>query len=449
MPIINEKYLLASILSICVFLAGAIKPELKTLKRVDDPIVIVCKELGALIHTPIDRLGLMARHGENWVPIPFQIDQKKPDGNYIFTGGPKGVKIPDPKLDALDELVFMVKDTGDRAVEAKLPNGAETGAEIEITDLKNGALGWVYIFRFSSKAPRSMEDYIKLEIDPVKKRRKVTSYEYVMGGPIDRIYPDFIARVLPNGGVGLDVLDRLKMRGAIVIPGGVSFPLIMDEMTKARDIGWIDGPVRILYLVDGYLELAGFIKIRGSGYSCISYYPNHMIWPMLIEVPKESVKLMKKISLRGFMDFNKNVYGSHSFNAANPLNKNVILDGHMSEAEKRLDTQTQVNWIAGFGPQGAVVNRLFFVPKTVDNMIKKVTYYLDDETAIDSPEDNPGVSGVGYYLTDLEKTLAEGPAHIYQYYYFKSDLAPKDINQILDILDNPVQVKVKPYPPAN
>jgi hypothetical protein len=40
--------------------------------------VMECKEFNSLLHTPIESLSLMARRGDNWAPIPFQIDQKKP-----------------------------------------------------------------------------------------------------------------------------------------------------------------------------------------------------------------------------------------------------------------------------------------------------------------------------------------------------------------------------------
>ena len=173
MPTTNKRFLFAAILAAGVFLPGALPAETKTLKRVDDPIIIEGREFSSLLHHPIERLSLMARHGDSWAPITFQIDQKKPDGSYIFTGGLEATKNPDQKLNALDELVFMIKDTGDRGAGAKRPEGAETGSEIEITDPINNAKGWVYLFKFSGKAPRSGEDYVRMKIDPVKKRFQI------------------------------------------------------------------------------------------------------------------------------------------------------------------------------------------------------------------------------------------------------------------------------------
>ena len=446
MPTTNKRFLFAAILAAGVFLPGALPAETKTLKRVDDPIVMEGREFSSLLHHPIERLGLMARHGDSWAPIPFQIDQKKPDGSYIFTGGLEATKNPDPKLNALDELVFMIKDTGGRGAGAKLPEGAETGSEIEITDPINNAKGWVYLFKFSGKAPRSGEDYVRMKIDPAKKRFQIITYEYTLGGPMDRISPDFLAHVLPNGEVGPNLLHTIKMRVEVVFVGGITLRVSADKIVRSHDQGWIAGPIRVLRLADGYVQLAGFLRVKGTGYTIVSYFPNHFIWPVVMKAPKVTVKLINKVSEWGFLDFNENIYGTRVFNAVNPLNPDVVLDGHMSEAEQKLDTHSPINWIAGFGPQLAIVNRLFYTPPLIDNIIKRTTYYLDDATGKDPSEDNPRVHGVGYYLTDVEKALPAGAATQNLYFYFKSKLAPEDVNQILDIIDHPVEIKVRDFP---
>jgi hypothetical protein len=422
--------------------------ETKSITRVDDPIVIECRDFESLFNTPVERLALMALREGYWAPVPFQIDQKKPGGGYAFTSGPEASVDPDPNLDGNDELVFMVKDTGDRAEGGARPERAQAGVEIEIIDPKNGDKGWAYMFRFPGKAPRSEVDYIRVEIDEAGQYRKVISYEYIMGGPLDRVYPDMIAAYeLPGGGPGLDVLDRLKMRGEAIIIGDIRIPFEFGDMVKAEDVGYIDGPVRVLHLADGYLEFAGFIRVSGQGRSLVSYYVNHMIWPMVMEVPMENLSgLIKDIRFYGFMDFNSDVYGSHPFNAPNPFNQEVVLDGRMSEAEKKLDRKTEVSWIAGFGPQGAMLNRLFMVPD--QPRIKQVTYFLDDETKNDPPEQFPGVTGVGYEIQGFSEELGQPASVAYQYYYYLGKLKPEEVNRVLDILDHPVTVTVRPAGPV-
>jgi len=431
---------LTACLIVALFIQGSATIQVKTLKRIHDPVVMECKEFAPLFGSPMNRLALMARRGDSWAPIPFQIDQKKPDGSYAFAMGPGASNDPDPNLDANDELVFMVKDTGDRAGDGKWPEGAKKIMEIEIADPKNGLKGWLYLARFSGVAPRSKEDYIRVEIDEAKNYRRVISYEYEMGGPMDRIFPDLMrARRRPGGGgMGLDVLDRLKIRGEIFLVGGLKIPYKMDEMTIAKDVGYIDGPVRVLHFAQGYLEFVKPFKLKGEGHSIISYYVNHVIWPLKLDIPFSVVKVVKKVTTYGYLDFCPAVYGSYSFSAANPFNKNVIFDGRMSAIEKTLDTKTEIGWNAGFGPQGALVNRLIYIPK---EGTKLFPYYLDDETVNDPPEDCPGVSRTGYKIVGTE---GQAPGTVaWQYYYYLSMLKPKEVYLILDILDHPVKINVK------
>jgi len=415
----------------------------KTLTRQDDPVVMAGRQFQPRPAGPAGQLALVAWRDHAWAPVPFQIDQKKPDGSYCFTQGPEAGADPDPDFDANDELVFMAKDSGDRAEPGEWPAGARTVREIELTDPQSGEQGWLYLAGFAGQTPRSGEDYIRVEVDPAAHYRRVITYEYIMGGPMDRVYPDFMAANRAEGSRGKDVLDRLKMRGEVVLPMGITVPFAFDEMTKAQDVGWIDGPVRVLHLAQGYIEIAKYFRFKIEGYSLISYYVNHMIWPIALSAPGSS-HIIKTVNFRGYMDFCPAVYGSYPFSAANPLSEQVILDGHMSEAEKHLDTRTPIAWNAGFGPQGALVSRLFTVPPIPGQ--KQLPYYLDDATVNDPPEACPGVSAVGYTLVNPSGEQPPGVI-TYQYYYFLNQLQPEQVQRILDILDHPLQVKTQTLAP--
>jgi hypothetical protein len=400
-----------------------------------------CKDLGPLFGSGMDKLSLMARQGDTWGPIPFQVDQKKPEGSYAFTLGPEASPDPDPNLDANDELVFMAKDCGDRDTE-DWPEGAETVMEIELTDPKNDAKGWVYLAGFTGNAPRSPDDYIELVIDKATNRRGVRTYEYVGSSPMEGIAIDYIAaRTAAGGKEGKDVLDRLKIRGEMVFPLGVTVPISADEMMKGKDRAYIDGPVRVLQLSEGYLELGG-INIRGTGYMNVEYYVNYNSFPVYMETPDipDFLKgLMPRMRLKAFFDFNPDIKGSHCFSPANPYNEDVVLDGSMSAAEQSLDTETHIDWVAGFGPQGAIVSRLI-MGEEVGDKYKKKTYYMDDASISDPPEDHQGIQGVGYLLEGEGEYVREYSFE--SIIYFKSELKPENVHEILDILDHPIKVSV-------
>lgn len=415
----------------------------KSLERIHDPVVIEGSKFPDMMGEPLGQLSLMVIIDNRLSPIPFQIDQKKPDGNYAYTMGPQASTDPDPNFDGNDELVFMVKDVGDRADQTSWPPAARIITQIEITDPKNGQKGWAYLVRYSGEPPRSEDDYIRVEIDKAGKYRRVISYEYEMSGPTDSPSPDLMRAATGPGGTGpgIDVADRIKIRGDIVLIGGITIPFKMDEMTKARDLGYIDGPIRVLHLTQGYLEFTKYLTVEIKQTSLVSYYANHLSWPVYIDLPASALKVINKIDVYGYFDFCPAIYGSYPFNAANPYNTDVVFDGKMSEAEKNLDTKTPIDWNAGFGPHGAVINRLYFVPK---GDIELYTYFVDDKTKSDPPEDCAGVSAMGYKMVGFEKRTN---IVALQYYYFLKKLKPEQINDILDIHDHPVKVGTKSIHP--
>lgn len=437
-------------ISVIILLAG-MAPERfvdKTLTRVDDPVVMECSRFTRLLGSAMDSLTLMAHSDGRWAPVPFQLDQRKPNGDYAFVSGPEAGVDPDPNLDANDEMVFMAKDSGDRVLGEKKPDGADEIMEIEIIDPKNGNKGWLYLARFPGAAPRSDIDYIRIEIDEAKRYRRVISYEYIVGGPIDRVYPDYIAaRELPDGSEGLDVLDRLKIRGTMKLAGGFTVPIKADEMIRSKDKAYTDGPIRVLHLTEGYMDFQG-IKFRGTGYSTVFYYPNHVIVPVTMDASSALARFLMKavseVSINGYMDFNSNVYGSYVFDGANPHNPGIILDGRMSEAERNMDTNTPIEWVAGFGPQGAIIARLTISGEGVH--AKKYTYYVDDKKINDPPEDSDGLSGVGFNVRGSGRDgigITSGTICIYIYY--KRQLEPNQVKDILDILDHPLRTEVRDF----
>jgi hypothetical protein len=165
-------------------------------------------------------------------------------------------------------------------------------------------------------------------------------------------------------------------------------------------------------------------------------FPVHIKSP---EMPNFLKGLMPKVRLKAFLDFNPYIKGFHSFSPANPYNDGVVLDGAMSAAEKNLDTKTPIDWIGGSGPQGAIVSRLI-LGKEISGKYKKKTYYLDDASVSDPPEDHKGVQGVGYMLEGEGKIVMESSFECI--IYIKQKLKPENIPEILDILDHPIQVSI-------
>ena len=154
--------------------------------------------------------------------------------------------------------------------------------------------------------------------------------------------------------------------------------------------------------------------------------------------------MLPELEVNGYMDFNENVYQSYSFSEVNPYNADAILDGKMSEAEKQLDRETPVDWIGGSGPQGAIFSRLI-LPDYLAGKWEKRTYYIDDKTRKDPPEDHPGLTGVGFNLGGATPIKDRPGGDVFLIYiYYKTELDPKMASNIIDIIDHPLTVAVQP-----
>ncbi len=149
---IKTMYLLTAFVIAGLINANFLTANVKTVTRIDDPIVMDSSKFCTLFGKPIDLIALMAWQNDTWKPVPFQIDQKKSDGSYAFANGLNADKDPDPTLDANDELAFMIKDTGDQKKDGIWPNGTQTAIEITLTDPKNGQMGWLWLV-FHTKLP--------------------------------------------------------------------------------------------------------------------------------------------------------------------------------------------------------------------------------------------------------------------------------------------------------
>lgn len=414
----------------------------KTISRTEDPILVLGRDLKGILGAPLDSLSLMSFDKGSFKPIPFQIDERLPNGEYAFNSGKLASKDPEPNFDENDELVFMANDLGDKAPAGLFPKNAEKGMELEIIDPVNQAKAWVYLFKFSQNPPSSEIDYVRFE--PSEKHKRVygqgpTGYGVIMGSPINAVYPDEFRVIFPDGAIAEDILDRQKIRGTLITKLGLDIDFKFDVLTKVKLCAWNDGAVRVIYRADGYLEL-GILKFSGKGYSIITYYRNSLVWPMALEMPFSLAPILKDVQIRGYMDYNQNVLGAKVYSETNPPPPKIFLDGKISDEEKALDYQSECNWIAGYSHLGATINRLFFPEEW--SMVKKRFYLNEDLSKKATPEDDPGEIAVGYEFDNFIKVFAL-KATYYQYYYFLPKLEPGEERMILNILDHPLQVNGK------
>jgi len=419
----------------------------RNIKRTDDPVLIAGNKMPTLAGVEIGGLSLMRWRGNSFEPVPFQVDKRNVKGEYTFgqagAANGKPARPGSPLLQADDEMAFMIGDAGDRAPATSLPANVEKGVELEIVDPvpgDDGGRAWAYLFAFKKDAPRSERRYLKGKPDTQKGAWRIEAQNYSIEAGKNAVYYNLLAINRPDGAPGPNLIDRLKIRGTYSIHlSGHKIPLAADDLIQANIVGWNDGPVRVLVKGDGYVDTA--VKFRIKGYSIIEFYGNLFIYSLYFHIPFEPGKLLKSVDLYGADDFSKSAYGLHYYDKCNPWNKDIVFDGKMSDAEKNMNVKDDRNWFALTGPQGSLLTRVF-LPKEW-GFVKKGAYYLDDAARPDPPEAFPGVSAAGFSFSNLTD-VRRGWARYSTHHYFPRQFKMGAETRILNIMDHPLEVKVRP-----
>jgi hypothetical protein len=298
-------------------------PGAKTLDRTVDPVTMDGEHFSNLLGSDIGHLRLFSfQHGRR-VPIPFQVDQRDSNGNWVWDvaymrDSPPAVRAfgeawspgreqferqtgtqddEDPYgkqiLDHNDVLVFMAHDLGDRDLEAENALGAARGDEIEVTDPVNGAKGWAYLADYDSSPPApSPIRYMRYQA----KARRIASPVYAFS------FSDTKVAVVKDLAIeGIPMLDRIHIHGRTTISLG---PIQKQIDFTEEDIhghleGYIAGPVRIVTRSRACLELG--LGICSPEVTCLHfYYPYHAEVPacLWVRFPVREASLILAVDYR-------------------------------------------------------------------------------------------------------------------------------------------------------
>jgi len=180
-----------------VCLAG----EARTLTRSIDPLEVPGSAVLNMTGAELSRLRVLSSRNGKLAPIPFQIDQKNAENDWVWSAIPEAPRgfndetsLPaasrkdlvhddqDPPgkdiFDTNDVVVFLVKDAGDRDREAVLHLGAKRLVELEIADPVDQGKGWVYLAWFESDAP-ALSDIRYVRYEPADFRVSGPEHEFL------------------------------------------------------------------------------------------------------------------------------------------------------------------------------------------------------------------------------------------------------------------------------
>ena len=400
-----------------------------------DGVVVKGRQVQEFCGEKISQLGLMRWTGKEFQPIPFQVDEKTPEGNFIYPyGKKKNAELGNGKLDPQDELVFMAWDMGPAAPEgAKWPEDALKGLQIEAA--VNTGKASVYLFSFKSSPPKSPVDYVQSVVE--EGRDYVKTDKYIFGEPVGKGFFDRFYMVTPDGKMGPNYVDRIKGRGHISTMGGLVKMVKGEGDTPADMVAWIDGPVRVVHRMEGGLELALGIKIKLAGGSDNVFYRHYLYTPIFFSLPAGASTFLKGSYMLYTIDFNNNIKGSYYFD---PINSTpVILDGKPSDQKKNLDLESHHNWYAVGGDKANIAVRMV-IPEALKDQIQLTTFFVDDEQEADPPESEPGRHQPGLKIAGWFEVPPGKYTYVLYYMVSEQKLTMDNVSTWLDILDHPIKI---------
>ena len=333
--------------------------EQRSLARSIDPVEVSGSEVSDITNTDISGLRVLASHNGKLVPIPFQVDQKNADNDWVWSvilksdedsfqvrsledstrddQDPPGKDI----FDANDVLLFIVKDAGEQDRKRAIQLGAERIVELEIEDPVDHGKGWVYLAYFATNAP-ALSDTRYVRYEPSSFRISGPEHEFIYSPDNIMVLEDFRLG-------GVSILTASRIRGAVTAGiGPLMFDFAFSEKTiQGYNAGYIEGPVRIIKRSVERIQLGA--GITSPVMNCDHFhYPWHAEIPILIskQFPVRQVSIQATSIFRTSTLFMAEIDGG-----ADP----ILLQGR-STNRNLLTNNQEAEWIKLSGEEISIIS---------------------------------------------------------------------------------------------
>ena len=410
--------------------------ESRSLTRLIDPIEVSGSEVPDITSTDISSLRVMASRNGRLAPIPFQIDQKNSDTDWVWSVVPEHDEADDlfndetsfqayshaylthddqdppgkEIFDANDVVLFVAKDAGDQDREGASRLGAERLVELNIIDPVDQSNGWVYLAWFDSDAP-ALSDIHYVRYEPDKFRVSGPEHEFFYS-------PDYVM-VLDDFRLGGDsIIAGSRIRGVVEAGiGPVTLNIEFSERTiQGYNAGYINGPIRIVRRSVDHIQL-------GPGIASPDVNCDHFHYPWHAEIP---VLINKRFPVRQVSIRATSIYRASRFTRteidgiAKP-----ILPGTRSTHGNLLAEHPDAEWIKLSG-EGALVINSIKIPEEHKGHLEVSPWLASARDTLHTDSTVP-VSGIeaGFTIKTTDKT-PNGDHVIHSVFLFSADTNTKD-----------------------
>jgi hypothetical protein len=393
-----------------------------------EAVEVAGASVGGLRRAPFSDLALVAVRGGAVHPIPFQVDERDESGTLVYNGGPEAGHDTSPgRLDHTDTVLLMACDLGERADPTALPPVAAV-AEIAVRDPADGRAGWAYLL---ANAQLGRTDARYVAYDPATDT--VTTARYTVG--FTNALPALLALGGPDGFLGANVLDRMKLRVAATWRTGVLTWRMTEADIASELLAYAAGPVRVVRRTRHRVDIGLGLRVS-AGTARTYFYATHVEAPGSLKLPFSPAVVFRSIIGRAGADF-RDLRGWRLVTPAHPAG--IPITGRPAAAP--VDESTR--WFALAGPQHTLLFALALSGELA-RVTSRALYLVDDEAHDEPPEHARGqVPGVGYRMTGGERV----PKGRHRFSVRIFDLAAAEAEPMLARFERPLVATVTLMPP--
>ncbi len=347
------------------------------------------EKLPSLLGKSTKNYSIMIAANGKLVPIPYQFDDWNERGFPYVPGGSLKIDGQEDIIDAKDELVFMLRDTGPQA-DAATKSATKGKVLLELAFKENAVERYAYIVE--NNPERSDKSYTHFDKNTGLIKTTTYSLQTEPGNLLS--WSDMYYKGYFDG--KKSILDTMKLRVKAklgFIKATINNNLIPNEVTAVKN-----GPVRSLIALDASISILG-VGLADAGAS-VTVTDQTLQFPVYLTIPK-AASVLSDLNLEVSLDFNdmdgvpvrtelgpqQPVYAGDKTKGANPEDLKIDLE------HSWLSGSSGKNWdiIAFFsGKEG-------FKP-TLDVIYKDTRF----DSEADTPERFPGSHPhVGYRVTDI------------------------------------------------
>ncbi|MBD3345499.1 MAG: hypothetical protein GF401_10595 [Chitinivibrionales bacterium] len=245
---------------------------------VSEPIVITGASTPSLLGKSIDNIRIINGRGK---PIPFQIDELTPEGEYVcFRGDSPNNDESNGILDSIDEIVFLRKDCSPIEMfqnPAITQNSTAVFEKIEIGTGEGTKIAYI-----SNDTSITLSPYSYIQYDPVKQKIRTPWYYAVFGK--DRFHFTH-AGVKEKGTPGyIDLTRELRLKIYLNALWGLLSIQYNEESLVCKVKRYKIGPIRLIRRGDLYLKLGLILKANSAAVNQICY-PQMVRVPVYVHLP--------------------------------------------------------------------------------------------------------------------------------------------------------------------